>query len=85
MTTSNTRLITVTDDTGRQVLPADDQYEPNPGSIVLVQGRFGTAWQRMFSDGLWSTVGGRNVKTWAELCQMRGVIIVYDAEERTQR
>lgn len=82
MTTANSRLIAVTDDAGRPCLPGDEMYEPLPASIVLTKGRFGSAWQRYFSDGLWYPVGGGKPRTWEQMCADRGVVIVYDAEER---
>lgn len=83
MPTANSRLIMVTDDRGRCVLGEDDNFEPLPGSVVLSNGRFGTAWQRHFGDGLWHPASGTgNPRRWAQMLKMKGVFIVYDAEER---
>lgn len=58
--------------------------EPNPGSVVLTSGEWGTAWQRHFSDGLWHRSGSNpsRPKTWAWLCAQRNTVLVYDARER---
>lgn len=61
----------------------DDLGEPPAGSIVLVQGRTGTAFQHFHSDHLWHGATGR-VVTWEELVkreieQGRGApLLVYD-------
>jgi len=86
MTTStNSRVIPLTDDRGRPLLPESDQYEPLPGSIVLLDGRHGTAWQRHFSDGLWHCAGRAAPKTWEQIITKRNVVLVYDAEPRGRR
>lgn len=54
--------------------------EPTHGSIVLVHGKTGTAFQRMFSDGLWHSVTGR-VATWPEILVMPNVVMAYNAPE----
>lgn len=74
-------LIPITDSIGKPVLHnAED--EPNPGSVVLTEGEFGTAWQRFFSDNQWHRVGGTQRKTWAALCNHRNLVLVYEAEVR---
>lgn len=83
MTTPLNRLIPVTDPQGRVLLQGEDTAEPLPGSIVMTDGYHGTAWQRLFSDGLWhSTLPGRQTVSWAQLCKRRNVVLVYDAEAR---
>lgn len=76
-------LIYLTDDRGRAVYDTEDLTEPNPGSVVLTDGDFGTAWQRHFSDGKWhSSLGGRPV-TWAWLLRRkRNLRLAYDAPIR---
>ncbi len=49
----NESCIPITDERG--VFDDDIGAEPNPGSVVLTEGEFGTAWQRYFNDGLWHT------------------------------
>ena len=82
MTTSNSRLIPITDDRARCLLPADDLFEPEPGSVLLVNGRFGQAWQRRFDDGLWHSTGGGRGRTWAHMLTYRNLVLIYDAEPR---
>lgn len=80
----NENLIQVTDDRGTPVLEVDQSFEPLPGSVVLTDGEFGTAWQRYFNDGLWHRVGGGNGhgKPWSFILSKRNVVLVYDAHER---
>lgn len=84
MPTPYSRVIPVTDDRGHNLLPEDEGFEPLPGSIVLTEGLFGTAWQRFFSDGLWHRAGSGGTATWQELLSRRNVVLVYDATERDQ-
>lgn len=82
MTTMNSRLIPLTDHRGAQLLPEDERFEPEPGSIVLVRGNHGTAMQKFFSDGLWYAVGRTTGMTWEWILSQRNVVLVYDASER---
>ncbi len=79
----NDRIIPITDDRGKCLLPTDDCFEPEPSSIVLTNGQYGTAWQRHFADGLWHRVGGNRAFTWERMLQERNLVLVYDAEPRT--
>ena len=82
MATNPNRLIQVTDSMGRCLLDKNDNQEPEPGSVVLVGGRHGTAWQRYFNDNRWhSTRGGRPVNWHTIMCK-RNVVLVYDALPR---
>jgi hypothetical protein len=74
-------LIPITDSIGKPVLH-NAEVEPEPSSVVLTEGEFGTAWQRYFSDGLWHRVGGKQVRTWEALCKTRNLVLVYEAEVR---
>lgn len=56
--------------------------EPNPGSVVLTYGEWGTAWQRFFSDGRWHPTRGGGSRTWAELLTRRNLVLVYTAPPR---
>jgi hypothetical protein len=85
MTTMSSRLIPLTDDRGKPLLPADELHEPEPGSVVLVNGAFGQAWQRRFDDRLWHSTGGGNGKTWERMLTYRNLVLVYDAAEREDR
>ena len=82
MPTVRTKLIQMTDDAGRPVLDPDQMNEPHPGSVVLVHGEWGTAWQRYFNDDLWHSVRGGRGRTWDEVRAMRNVYLAYDAPER---
>lgn len=73
----------VTDDRGRFIWDAEDKAEPEPGSVALTGGDWGTAWQRNFSDGLWhSTRRKGGPKTWDWLLTRRNLRLAYDAEPR---
>lgn len=76
------KIIQLTDDHGRVV--CSEIAEPNPGSVVLTSGEFGTAWQRLFSNGRWSstTPGGALSVTWQDLLTRRNLVLIYDAPVR---
>lgn len=76
--------IPITDDRGKCLISVRS-VEPNPGSVVLTDGEWGTAWQRFFHDGLWHKVGGGRAFTWARLLEERNLVLVYDARERLIR
>lgn len=77
-----TQPIPLTDSRGALLLAGRAYDEPLPGSVVLSDGEYGTAWQRYFSDDLWHRVGGGRTKDWAELLTKRNLVLVYDAPER---
>lgn len=81
MTTMNSRLIYLTDGKGKCLLPEDDMIEPLPGSILMTNGIWGTAWQRQFSDGRWKSTSGQALD-WDVLITKTDVVLVYDADER---
>lgn len=73
----------ITDHLGRLVWADEDQSEPEPGSVVLINGDWGTAFQRNFTDGLWHTTRRRGgPKTWEWLLARRNLRLAYDAEPR---
>lgn len=72
-------MIQLTNTHGRLLIETE---EPEPGSVVLVNGRHGTAWQRYFDDGLWHSVRGGRPRTWGEVSQMRNMLLAYDAPTR---
>ncbi len=74
-------IVAMTDDKGADAC-GDLHKEPAAGSVVLTQGRHGTAWQRYFSDGLWHRVGGGTPRPWVWLIQQRNLVLVYEATER---
>ena len=79
-----TRMTPITDAQGR--FPSHEyDREPNPGSVVLTSGEYGTAWQRYFSDGKWHRVGGGRARRWAEMLAERNLVLVYDARERFEK
>lgn len=73
-------LIPITDSTGRSC--GEDEAEPAPGSVVLTQGEFGTAWQRWFHDGRWHRAGSSQAKDWEWFLTQRNVVLAYDAPVR---
>lgn len=78
-----TDLIEVTDAHGKTSVADWLNEEPHPGSVLLTDGEFGTAWQRYFNDGLWHRVGGGGAgKPWMFFLTKRNVVLVYDAHER---
>lgn len=74
-------MIPFTDDRGRSLV-SSNEAEPEPGSVVLVNGEFGCAWQRQFDDGLWRSVRGGMPRTWAYMLGRRNLVLVYDASVR---
>lgn len=80
--TKQRHIIPITDDRGRPLIREADSIEPEPGSVVLVNGEFGCAWQRQFDDGLWRSVRGGRPRDWANMLTRRNLVLVYDAEER---
>lgn len=83
MPTVRTRLIQINDTTGQILLAEGEDHEPEPGSVVLVNGEYGTAWQRYFDDGLWHSVRGGRGRTWEEmLARQRNMFLAYDAPIR---
>ncbi len=79
-------MLQLTTDRGTPILPNSDMPEPEPSSVVLSSGEFGSAWQLYFHDHLWHLVGsnGRG-KTWEELLRLRNLVLVYSARERFDR
>lgn len=73
-------LIEVVDVHG--VVVINDPTEPEPGSIILIHGEHGTAWQRQFKDGKWMRVGGGRPRDWAWVLGQRRVYLTYDAPAR---
>jgi hypothetical protein len=49
------------------------QDEPPHGSVVLLNGVTGTAWQRHYTDGLWHSTAHAVPYTWANLLDTRAV------------
>lgn len=77
-------LVEVTNAHGSIVLAETEITEPEPGSIVLVHGEFGTAWQRQFKDGMWVRVGGGRPRDWHWLLMQPRVHLAYDAPVRPE-
>lgn len=78
-------LIRLTDHVGRPDKTQCLDVEPLPGSIVLTEGEFGTAWQRFYSDGRWHPTRGGGSRTWKQLLRKRNLFLVYDAPVREER
>lgn len=79
----NPTVIPLTSARGVQLLTCDIENEPNPGSVVLTQGEFGTAWQRWFTDGMWHRTGSAQRKDWAWMVRQRNLVLVYEADTRS--
>jgi hypothetical protein len=60
----------------------EDMEEPHCGSILMVGGWYGTAWQRMFADGQWHPSRGGTPRKFKQLLKRRNVILIYEAKER---
>ena len=73
-------LLRLTGDRGEKFPEIDP--EPEPGSIVLTEGAFGTAWQRHYETGLWHAAGRVKGKPWAYLTERRNLFLAYDAPRR---
>jgi hypothetical protein len=72
-------LTPITDTHGNLLVPST---QPHPGSIVMTDGEWGTAWQRHFSTGDWHPTRGGGSKPWAYLLQRRNLVLVYAAPPR---
>ncbi len=72
----------LTDTFGRETDYSLAIPEPRPGSIVLVDGEFGTAWQRHFDDGLWHCSRGGRARPYDTVLAERNVVLVYSAADR---
>lgn len=75
-------MIQLTNPAGQRLPIAYDISQPDYGSVVLVEGPFGTAWQRHFADGLWYSTTGSRGRGWGHLLQQSRTILVYDAPRR---
>ncbi len=75
----------LTDTHGRETDFSIEIGEPNPGSVVLTDGVFGTAWQRHFDDGLWHCSRGGRARTFDFVMAERNVVLVYLAGDREAR
>lgn len=76
-------LTPITDTHGNLLHPGFTQEE-HPGSIVMTDGEWGTAWQRHFSTGLWHPTRGGGSRPWAYLLQRRNLMLVYSASPRPE-
>lgn len=72
----------LTDDRGSLTPWGEEIIEPLPGSIVLTNGMHGTAYQRLFSDGLWHSAHSRIGFTWKDMLGERNLLLAYDAPAR---
>lgn len=76
------KLVPIIDTYFRLVDPQGGE-EPNPGSVVLIDGQFGQAWQRHFSDGLWYSCSPRRGGVeWSHFLASKNVMLAYDAPVR---
>ena len=71
------------DSVGEWLVPEDERVEPNKGSIILTDGKWGTCYQRSFNNGSWYRLGSEWPVSWQWIIESkRNVVLVYDAEER---
>ena len=77
-------MLTPITDTHGNLLHPGFTREEHPGSIVMTDGEWGTAWQRHFSTGRWHPTRGGGSKTWAELLARRNLVLVYSAPPREE-
>lgn len=64
-------------------IPFVEIDQPEPGSVLMVGGPHGVAWQRHFSDGRWhSTTGG--TRSFRSLMRQRNVVLIYAATAREE-
>lgn len=75
-------MIEITDDRGNWSDRAFDD-EPAPGSVVLVGGVQGNAWQLYASDGMWHR--GKYTLDWVQVRRERNVLLIHDAPPRQCR
>lgn len=79
-TKTSAEVVELTDTYGNVVTDID---QPNPGSVIMIGGFHGVAWQRHFSDGRWySTTGAR--RTFSSIMRQRNVLLVYAASVREE-
>lgn len=76
------KRIPITDDRGKML--HHTVTEPHPGSVVLTDGEWGTAWQRHFADGLWYSTRGGLGHAWAYMLTRPRLSLVYDADRRPE-
>lgn len=83
---SHSRPVPLTDDRARLLVGGARNIEPEPGSVVIVNGQWGCAWQRQFDDGLWRSCRGRGGRgrDWAYMLTRRNVVLIYDAPVRPE-
>ena len=59
--------------------------QPPHGSVVMVNGATGTAYQRFYSTGLWARAGSANQYTWGQVLKLnpniKPVVIYTPPEE----
>lgn len=83
-TTLLTNPIQLTDTFGIPTVEGDEIDQPLPGSLLMVGGLHGVAWQRHFSDGKWHSTTGAT-RSFRSLLGQRNVVLVYNATPRESR
>lgn len=63
--------------------PTGPTQEPDLGSVVLVGGPTGAAWQRQHSTGKWHSTDDR-VRPWRSLLKRRNLVLAYEAPAREE-
>lgn len=77
-----TSVIHLTDRQARPTNRGLTLSEPAPGSVLLVGGETGVAWQRWFSTGLWHKTGGSKGRPWDWMLSQETLVLAYSAPER---
>lgn len=62
-------------------IPLTEIDQPEPGSVVMIDGPHGVAWQRFFSDGKWHSTTGAT-RSFRSIMRQRNVLLVYSAPLR---
>lgn len=54
--------------------------EPARGSVILLFGSTGTAYQRFFNGGRWHGVNGK-IYAWSQLLDMGPITVIHEVKE----
>lgn len=73
----NLQMVEITNDV-RQLL-IDPAPEPPLGSVVMLHGLAGTAWQRL-SDGDWYSTRGGTPRRWSQLIRRDRVVLILEGQ-----
>lgn len=62
-------------------IPLGTVAQPEPGSVLMIDGLHGVAWQRFFSDRKWHSTTGAT-RSWSSILRQRNVVLIYAASVR---